>query len=220
MTKQEIIDYIMTTPSNPNKAVLEGMLDSIADAGGGGSFTLVGTDMSTNQIKTIKIPNGVTSIGAETFNGYRALESIAIPDSVTSIGDSAFGSCVSLVSVIIPSGVTSINSLTFDACFALANVAIPDSVTDIGASAFKNCKSLTSVIIPSGVTSIAAQAFSQCTALKSITVRATTPPTIQSNTFNNVPTDAIIYVPSESVDAYKSATNWSARASYIQAISE
>lgn len=37
MTKQEIIDYVMTTPSNPNKAVLEGMLDSIADAGGGGS---------------------------------------------------------------------------------------------------------------------------------------------------------------------------------------
>lgn len=36
MTKQEIIDYIMTTPSNPNKAVLEGMLDSIAEAGGGG----------------------------------------------------------------------------------------------------------------------------------------------------------------------------------------
>ena len=35
MTKQEIIDYIMTTPSNPNKAVLEGMLDSIANAGGG-----------------------------------------------------------------------------------------------------------------------------------------------------------------------------------------
>lgn len=37
MTKQEIIDYVMTTPSNPNKAVLEGMLDSIADAGSGGS---------------------------------------------------------------------------------------------------------------------------------------------------------------------------------------
>ena len=35
MTKQEIIDYVMTTPSNPNKAVLEGMLDSIANAGGG-----------------------------------------------------------------------------------------------------------------------------------------------------------------------------------------
>lgn len=35
MSKEEIIDYVMTTPSNPNKAVLEGMLDSIAEAGGG-----------------------------------------------------------------------------------------------------------------------------------------------------------------------------------------
>lgn len=35
MTKQEIINYVMTTPSNPNKAVLEGMLDDVANAGGG-----------------------------------------------------------------------------------------------------------------------------------------------------------------------------------------
>lgn len=33
MSKEDVIDYVMTTPSNPNKAVLEGMLDSIADAG-------------------------------------------------------------------------------------------------------------------------------------------------------------------------------------------
>ena len=36
MSKEDIINYVMTTPSNPNKAVLEGMLDSIAEAGGGG----------------------------------------------------------------------------------------------------------------------------------------------------------------------------------------
>ena len=43
MTKQEIIDYVMTTPSNPNKAVLEGMLDSFSDdeGGGGGSSRIL-----------------------------------------------------------------------------------------------------------------------------------------------------------------------------------
>lgn len=39
MTKQEIIDYVMTTPSNPNKAVLEGMLDSFSEGEGGGGDT-------------------------------------------------------------------------------------------------------------------------------------------------------------------------------------
>ena len=37
MSKEDVINYVMTTPSNPNKAVLEGMLDSIIDAGGGGN---------------------------------------------------------------------------------------------------------------------------------------------------------------------------------------
>lgn len=42
MTKQEIIDYVMTTPSNPNKAVLSSMLDSLVDGeGGGGSSRLL-----------------------------------------------------------------------------------------------------------------------------------------------------------------------------------
>ena len=36
MSKEDVMDYVMTTPGNPNKAVLSGMLDSIADAGGGG----------------------------------------------------------------------------------------------------------------------------------------------------------------------------------------
>ena len=35
MSKEDVIDYVMTTPSNPNRAVLSGMLDSIAQSGGG-----------------------------------------------------------------------------------------------------------------------------------------------------------------------------------------
>lgn len=41
MSKEDIIDYVMTTPSNPNKTVLEGMLDSIAEAGGGSAAPLI-----------------------------------------------------------------------------------------------------------------------------------------------------------------------------------
>ena len=41
MNKEEIIDYVMTTPNNPNKAVLEGMLDSFSDGEGGGGSSRV-----------------------------------------------------------------------------------------------------------------------------------------------------------------------------------
>ena len=77
--------------------------------------------------------------------------------------------------------------------------------------------SLTSVTIPSGVTSIGVAAFNGCRGLTSVTVNATTPPTLGKYVFtstNNYP----IYVPSESVNAYKAATNWSTYASRIQAI--
>ena len=52
----------------------------------------------------------------------------------------------------------------------------------------------------------------------SLTIHAETPPTIVNSTITGLKTDCIIYVPSASVDAYKAAQNWSARAAYIQAM--
>ena len=33
MSKEDVINYVMTTPNNPNRAVLEGMLDGASDSG-------------------------------------------------------------------------------------------------------------------------------------------------------------------------------------------
>jgi len=80
---------------------------------------------------------------------------------------------------------------------------------------------LTSVTIPNSVTSISQQAFDNCTALTSVIVLATTPPTLGNvNAFNNNHADRKIYVPADSVAAYKAATRWSTYASVIQAIEE
>ena len=84
--------------------------------------------------------------------------------------------------------------------------------------AFRNCDAMTSINIPSTVTQIGHYVFENCTALASIICLATTPPTIQSSTFLYVPADCAIYVPTESVNAYKAAANWSSRAAYIQPI--
>lgn len=100
----------------------------------------------------------------------------------------------------------------------LTSAAIKSGVTSIGGNAFKGCSSLSSIEIPDSVTSIGDFAFDNCSNLESITVNAATPPTLGTNVFTYT-NDCPIYVPSGSVDAYKSATNWSTYASRIQAIS-
>ena len=121
-------------------------------------------------IKTVKIQNGVTSIGDYAFDNCTSLTSIEIPSSVTSIGDGAFVYCTSLTSIEIPSGVTSIGSSVFKDCTSLTSIEIPSGVTSIGSSVFEDCTSLTSIEIPSGVTSIGNSAFKNCTSLASIEI--------------------------------------------------
>ena len=123
-----------------------------------------------NQIRSVLMANGVTSIGNFAFYNCTSLTSVTIPDSVTSIGAWAFSGCASLTSVTIPDSVTSIDGDAFYNCASLASVTIPDSVTSIGVYAFYHCSSLTSVTIPDSVTSIGNSAFRHCTSLTSVTI--------------------------------------------------
>ena len=197
----------------------------------------------------IAIPNSVTSIGERAFRDCSSLTGITIPESVTSIGEGAFWGCTSLVGITIPNLVTFIGKNAFRNCSSLTGITIPDSVTTIGQGAFAywtgatstdiihfpneqlkikyfesgysfyNWESLTSVTIPDKVTKIGIWAFCRCTKLSKITVLPETPPTLGSNAFYDIASNAVIYVPSGSVDVYKSATNWSTYANKIQAIS-
>lgn len=166
---------------------------------------------------TADMLKGITKIGAYAFGNYSSLTSIEIPNGVTSILDSAFKSCNSLASVTIPSSVTSIGEYTFYNCGSLTSITIPSSVTSIGNGAFQYCSSLASIEIPNSVASIGNSAFKSCSSLASVTIKATTPPTLGTSVFDNN-SNLVIYVPAESVDAYKAATNWSTYASKIQAI--
>ena len=121
-------------------------------------------------IKSITIPNSVTSIGDSAFWGCSSLTSITIPNSVTSIGGSAFEDCSKLTSITIPNGITTIVYRTFSGCSSLTSVTIGNSVTSIGSEAFYNCSSLTSVTIGNSVTSIGSEAFYNCSSLTSVTI--------------------------------------------------
>ncbi len=175
--------------------------------------------LSCHSLTSITIPSSVTSIGVGVFSDCSSLTSIVIPDSVTILGGSVFDRCSSLVSVVIPDSVMSIGSAAFSRCSSLTSITIPNSVTSIGFYAFLSCSRLTSIVIPDSVTIIDSNAFWDCGSLTSIVVNSTTPPAGGSNMFSYT-NDCPIYVPAESVDAYKSAQYWSDYADRIQAIQE
>lgn len=122
------------------------------------------------QIKSVVIGSGVTSIAGYMFYGCHSLTNISIPESVISIGSSAFYGCSSLTGISLPSGVTSIGNWAFFGCSSLTAINIPTGVTSIGFCMFSDCSSLTSVSLPSGVTSIGNSAFAKCTGLTSISL--------------------------------------------------
>ncbi len=98
-----------------------------------------------NQLTAVTIPSSVTAINYGAFAGCTSLAEIEIPDSVTVIGDSAFSRCTSLTEIVIPSGVTSIGTRAFNACSSLQAISVPASVTSIGSYAFTGCDSLTDI---------------------------------------------------------------------------
>ena len=118
---------------------------------------------------------------------------------------------------VIPNTVTTIGNSAFSDCTNLSSIQIPNSVTTIEAYAFYGCRGLKTLEIPSSVKTIGYLAFHICESLTSITCYPTTPPTLGERAFDAT-NDSPIYVPSQSLNAYITATNWSAYANRIKAI--
>ena len=171
-----------------------------------------------SSLSQLTLNEGLEIIEKQAFNKCPKLTSVTIPNSVTTLGGYAFRYDSGLTSVTIGSGLTSVGEYTFANCSGITNVSLTEGLTKLGYTMFVSCSKLSSVVIPKTIEYIGNDAFSYCTSLTSVTCLAENPPELGNSVVfyntNNCP----IYVPPQSVDAYKSATNWSTYASRIQAI--
>ena len=122
--------------------------------GDGGNSTCFVSSVDTNIAENIVLPayhNGkkLTQIGSYAFSGT-SIKSITIPNTVTTISSGAFMACTSLTSIAVPSSVTEIGILAFDGCTALENVyfGVNSKLFSIGNCAFQNCTALSEFDIP------------------------------------------------------------------------
>lgn len=168
-------------------------------------------------LKTVK--HNLKECSGAKFDGCQKLISITLPEfrpEYSIVEDNiSFYNCSSLTSINIPEGVISIKASAFWYCSSLTSIIIPESVTSIGANAFYGCSSLTSATIPKNVTSIGGSAFNACESLTSLKIESTTPPTLPDYLYWIGDGLGTIYVPSSSVNAYKTADVWKDHADQI-----
>ena len=123
-----------------------------------------------SQITSFTFGEEVETIPNAVCRGMSSLKSIIIPNSVTSMGEYAFAGCNGLTTVSLSSNITSISNYAFSGCRNLSAIEIPNSVTSVGAYAFENCKSMVSVSIPQSVLTIGACAFYNCSSIASVNI--------------------------------------------------
>ena len=139
-----------------------------------------------------------------------ATGSISIPNTVTSIGNSAFSNCDKITSLIIPNTVTSVGNYAFTDCAHLKKVSIGDGVATIPDYAFVGCIELSDVSVGNGVTYVGLYAFKYCM-LDKFVIYAETPPAVNDPAFYTPASNynwRTLYVPAQSVAAYKQKLVW------------
>lgn len=175
----------------------------------------------TEGINLVKffLKEGVTAIPEEAFKTCKTLVSVDMENShhIVKIGHRAFQQLSNLKYVHIPQGITMLDINTFQSDIALQTIDLPEGLTSIGDGCFQYCSSLQEIVFPSTTTSIGGYSLRYCSQLKSITCLATNPPALGNDTvFDDNHQDRLIYVPAESVEAYKTA--WSKWANSITSI--
>ena len=169
--------------------------------------------LKTSQLKTIEIPENVSTIGQEAFR-ESGITTVKLPNGVTNIASRAFYYCPELAEVTTYGSTFNddpeamIHPYCLEGCPKLARFEIPESIRILGQGLLGGNRKVTQLTIPANVTQINFSAFNN-TGIKEVKVEGTTPPQVLERVWYGFTDDiTIIRVPAESVDKYKNANGW------------
>lgn len=180
-----------------------------------GAVTYISSNsfLECRSLKAFPFPISVTTVQYRAFYFCSAMGGDVYLPNATSFGVGAFAG-TAIESLIIPKATTITGSLC-SSCPQLKRIDISGATT-IESSICSDCVSLQKAELGENVTSIGWRAFYNCSSLQYVICRAITPPSLSAQAFGS---SCPIYVPDDSVDAYKAASGWSSYASRIQPLS-
>lgn len=193
-------------------------------------------DLARQEIKTLTGIGYFSNLEILNCKECHELTTVDLSNNLkVRIGDEMFYTCSKLSKIVLPNNILEIGESAFYGCSSLKNIDIPDKVTEIGYSAFKVCSSLRSVTFEKGsqLKYMVEGVFCDCEALTSIEIPASVemidmyycinlaniycypsiPPILNDFRCKNF----VLYVPSQSLEAYKNSS-WSEYYSSIKTI--
>lgn len=126
---------------------------------------------NNSDVKTVKLPEGITTIPGSSFYACGALDNINLPSTIRSIEEKAFAGCTSLKEITLPEGLKTLGVGAFSLS-GLTSIVIPESVTDISTYIFRDCP-LTYCEIKSPLKEIPKGMFYRCSKLKQVVLPST-----------------------------------------------
>lgn len=181
------------------------------------SLTLAGAVKAA--LEELVVPEAITALPNNVLNGYTALNALTIDWSkITNVGSNALTGVPALTDaeLVLPN-LTTAAAYAFNGILAKSIDLTGSTITEIS-RIFEVCPNLETIILPETVTTINNYAIRSSPKLQTMVVRSVTPPTLSA--FEQAGNSTfIIYVPDESVEAYKAATGWTRYASRIYPMS-
>lgn len=201
-----------------------------------GKVTEIGSfDMNRNNsqfygcknLSKVSLNSNIVSLLNFTFAECTSLKEFSFDkNSITSIGYSSFNNCSAEFDVDFPN-LSSLSNGAFifsniKRVLDLGNVTSISSGSDSNKinACFYGCTNLSFVKLKDIITAIGNNVFYGCSKLSVVICNPITPPSLGATVFGNTSPDLKIYVPDDSVEAYKTATNWSNYADKIHPLSE
>ena len=116
----------------------------------------------------VAVPQGITVIAEEAFEGNEAVDRVILPDSLLEIGAYAFRDCLLLQTVEFPVRLTRLGAGAFENCVKLIRASLPPGLAKIEDNTFKHCHVLREITFQPDLQAIGEQAFYQCRCLREV----------------------------------------------------